>query len=81
MINEYVIDKPQNVGIQMRILMKDDEPVSLPAHRLSFSEREIVDKQIKEWLAKGVIRPSLLEYATPIVLVKKKNGTYRLCVD
>lgn len=27
------------------------------------------------------MRPSLSEYASPVVLVKKKNGTYRLCVD
>lgn len=29
----------------------------------------------------GIVRPSLSEYASPVVLIKKKNGAYRLCVD
>ncbi|GFW30962.1 hypothetical protein TNCV_2940621 [Trichonephila clavipes] len=40
-----------------------------------------VNKQIDEWLEQGIVRPSSSEYASPIVLVKKKDGTTRLCVD
>ncbi|GFV86603.1 retrovirus-related Pol polyprotein from transposon 17.6 [Trichonephila clavipes] len=42
---------------------------------------EDVNKQIDEWLEQGIVRPSSSEYASPIVLVKKKDGTTRLCVD
>ncbi|GFX88725.1 retrovirus-related Pol polyprotein from transposon 17.6 [Trichonephila clavipes] len=65
----------------MRIILKDDIPVYQPAHRLSFSENQDVNKQIDEWLEQGIVRPSSSEYTSPIVLVKKKDGTTRLCVD
>ncbi|GFS80006.1 retrovirus-related Pol polyprotein from transposon 412 [Trichonephila clavipes] len=65
----------------MRIILKDDRPVYQPARRLSFSENQDVNKQIDEWLEQGIVRPSSSEYASPIVLVKKKDGTTRLCVD
>ncbi|GBM75673.1 Retrovirus-related Pol polyprotein from transposon 412, partial [Araneus ventricosus] len=45
-----------------------------------FTERE-VNKQIEEWLNEDIIRPSSSEYAIPIVLVKKKDGSSRMCVD
>ncbi|KAL0881567.1 hypothetical protein ABMA27_001398 [Loxostege sticticalis] len=44
-------------------------------------EEETVKNQIDEWLAKGVIRPSYSDYASPLVLVKKKDGSTRVCVD
>ncbi|GFX91034.1 hypothetical protein TNCV_5106641 [Trichonephila clavipes] len=65
----------------MRIILKDDIPVYQPARRLSFSENQDVNKQINEWLEQGIVRPSSSEYASPIVLVRKKDGTTRLCVD
>ncbi|GFW84435.1 hypothetical protein TNCV_3089521 [Trichonephila clavipes] len=65
----------------MRIILKENIPVYQPAHRLSFFENQDVNKQIEEWLEQGIVRPSSSEYASPIVLVKKKDGTTRLCVD
>ncbi|GFY31347.1 transposon Tf2-6 polyprotein [Trichonephila clavipes] len=65
----------------MRIILKDDIPVYQSARRLEFSENQDVNKQIDEWLEQGIVRPSSSEYASPIVLVKKKDGTTRLCVD
>jgi len=38
-------------------------------------------KQLKEMLEKGFIRPSVSPWVTPILLVKKKDGSIRLCVD
>ncbi|GBN96450.1 Retrovirus-related Pol polyprotein from transposon 17.6, partial [Araneus ventricosus] len=64
-----------------RIILKDDVPVYQPARRLSFPENQAVNKQIDEWLDQGIVRQSSSEYASPIVLVKKKDGTARLCVD
>ncbi|GFX37406.1 hypothetical protein TNCV_3106581 [Trichonephila clavipes] len=65
----------------MKIILKDDIPVYQPARRLSFSENQDVNKQIDEWLEQWIVRPSSSEYASPTVLVKKKDGTTRLCVD
>ncbi|GKT28667.1 Transposon Ty3-G Gag-Pol polyprotein, partial [Aduncisulcus paluster] len=43
--------------------------------------RQILEEILQDLLDKGFIRPSTSPYASPIVLVPKKNGTYRLCVD
>jgi len=48
---------------------------------VSQTEREIIDTQIQEMLECGVIRPCHSPWASPVVLVKKKDGTTRFCVD
>ncbi|GFX77879.1 retrovirus-related Pol polyprotein from transposon 17.6 [Trichonephila clavipes] len=65
----------------MRIILKDEEPVCQPPRRLAFTERQEVNKQIEEWLNEGIIRPRFAEYASPIVMVKKKDGSSRMCID
>ncbi|GFV72114.1 retrovirus-related Pol polyprotein from transposon 17.6 [Trichonephila clavipes] len=81
LISNYEPKKTEMTNVSMRIILKDDIPVYQPARRLSFSENRDVNKQIDEWLEQGNVRPSSSEYASPIVLVKKKDGTTRLCVD
>lgn len=67
--------------IQLRIVLKDDIPVTHRPRRLSLKEQEIVEKQVSEWLEKKIIRVSYSEYSSPVVLVQKKDGTTRVCVD
>lgn len=50
-------------------------------YRLSPSELEIVDKKVKELLDAKIIRESSSPFASPILLVKKKDGSDRMCVD
>ena len=52
-----------------------------PLYRLSPAERDEAEKQIKDYLAKGWIRPSKSPYGAPILFVKKKDGTLRMCID
>lgn len=56
-------------------------PVKLPPYRLPHAHRETVQREIEEMLEAGIIEPSQSEWSAPIVLVKKKDGTLRLCVD
>ncbi|GFU58146.1 retrovirus-related Pol polyprotein from transposon 17.6 [Trichonephila clavipes] len=81
LISNYEPKKTEMTNVSLRIILKDDIPVYQPARRLSFSENRDVNKQIDEWLEQGIVRPSSSEYASPIVLVKKKDGATRLCVD
>ncbi|KAJ9519613.1 hypothetical protein QJQ45_013367 [Haematococcus lacustris] len=52
-----------------------------PMYRLSKPEQEELKKQIKDYLAKGMIEPSSSPYAAPILFVQKKSGELRMCID
>ncbi|GFU36803.1 hypothetical protein TNCV_365651 [Trichonephila clavipes] len=81
LIQDYKPEKTASTDVTMRIILKDEEPVCQPPRRLAFTERQEVNKQIEEWLNEGIIRPSSSEYASPIVMVKKKDGSSRMCID
>lgn len=66
---------------EMHIKLKDDSPVTYRPYRLSISEREKVKTIIEDLCNNGIVRESESEYASPIILVSKKNGDSRLCVD
>ncbi|GFX97001.1 retrovirus-related Pol polyprotein from transposon opus [Trichonephila clavipes] len=84
LIQDYKPEKTASTDVTMRIILKDEEPVWQHPRRLAFTERQEVNKvnkQIEEWLNEGIIRPSSSEYASPIVMVKKKDGSSRMCID
>ena len=51
-------------------------PRPVPHHR-----KIEVDRQLDEMLARGLIKPSQSDWASPILMVKKKDGTLRFCID
>jgi len=59
----------------------DDKITSMRPHRLSAPKLEIARKMIDDMLEQGLIRESHSPFAAPIVLVPKKNGEMRMCVD
>uniref|UniRef100_A0A8C1XCE3 Gypsy retrotransposon integrase-like protein 1 n=1 Tax=Cyprinus carpio TaxID=7962 RepID=A0A8C1XCE3_CYPCA len=59
----------------------DDTPVRQRYRRIPPSEYEVVKAHINMLLEAKVIRESCSPYASPIVLVKKKDGSLRMCVD
>ena len=48
---------------------------------MSASEAKEVENQLADYLARGFIRPSTSPWSSPILLVKKKDGTMRMCTD
>ena len=56
-------------------------PIRQPFRRQNPIIREIEQQQVKEMLRDGVIRPSSSPWASPVVMVKKKNGSMKFCVD
>lgn len=66
---------------EMTIDLHDAEPVVYRPYRLSHSERSLVQSMVNEMVDSGIVRESSSPYASPIVLVKKKTGEKRLCVD
>ncbi|CAH2105837.1 unnamed protein product [Euphydryas editha] len=50
-------------------------------YRLGADERQVVRNKVNELLKAGVIRPSCSPFSSPVLLVKKKDGSDRMCVD
>jgi len=67
--------------IEHKIEFTEDKPVKCRPYRVSKTEREIFDTQIQEMLECGVIRPCHSLWASRVILVKKKDGSTRFCVD
>jgi hypothetical protein len=81
LVDTYQPEKTREAPIQLRIIVKDDVPVAQRPRRLAIAEQKEVERQTKQWLEDGIIRVSFSEYASPIVLVKKKDGSTRICID
>ena len=64
-----------------RIDTGNAEPIRSRPYKIPHSKEEVVKKEISKLLQEGIIRPSCSPWSSPIVLVKKKDSTMRMCVD
>src|SRR5204863_4813337 len=62
-------------------LEKDSKPVFGPIYNLSETELQVLREYIDENLRKGFIRPSTSPFGSPVLFVKKPDGSLRLCID
>lgn len=60
-------------------ILPDVPPVNSKPYRYAPFQKNEIEKQVKEMLAAGIIVPSISLYASPVLLVKKKDGTWRFC--
>ncbi|KAK9712745.1 hypothetical protein QE152_g24735 [Popillia japonica] len=67
--------------INMTIELTSREPILCRPYRLPYAQRKIVTETINELLDAGIVRESRSNYASPVVLVRKRDGTERMCVD
>ena len=67
--------------IEMEISTGEAEPKRQPARRMLHIVRQEVARQLREMQNNGVIQPSSSPWASPVVMVRKKDGTHRFCVD
>ena len=67
--------------VQHQIKTGDTRPIKKPSHRVSPAKIPIIQEELKSILEKGVIQPSTSPYSAPIVLQKKKDGSWRFFVD
>lgn len=67
--------------VQHTIDTGEAPPIRLRPYRTSPTQREEIDKQITDVLSQNIIQESVSPWSAPVVLVKKKDGTTRFCVD
>jgi hypothetical protein len=62
-------------------LQPQDAIINSRPYRLSFSQKDTMESLILQLIKNKVIRPSVSPYSSPAFLVKKKDGSWRLCID
>jgi len=63
------------------ILRPSSEAISVRPYRYPHIQKTEIEKQVAELLELGMIRPSKSAFSIPVILVKKKDQTWRMCVD
>lgn len=78
-------DDDENLGhtdkVKHEIKLVDDVPVTQPYRRIPPNQYQEVQEHISKLLKKGIIQESESAYASPVVVVRKSDGSIRLCVD
>ena len=59
----------------------ESSPKKQAVRRMPFAVRSEVAKQLRDMQAAGVVQPSSSPWASPVVMVRKRDGTLRFCVD
>ena len=73
---------PPDREIEFEIeLAPGTEPVSIAPYRMTPTEMKELKIQMEELVRKGFIRPSTSPWGAPVLFVKKKDGSLRLCID
>ncbi|KAD4180372.1 hypothetical protein E3N88_28963 [Mikania micrantha] len=68
--------------VEFRIdLVPGANPVAKSPYRLAPAEMQELSSQLQELLDKGFIRPSFSPWVAPVLFVKKKDGSFRMCID
>lgn len=75
------LDVGKATAVQHHIPLIDEAPVRLPHRRIPPAIMPEVRETMDQWLKHGIIKPSSSPYASQIVVVRKKDGNVRVCVD
>ncbi|MCH79330.1 transposon Tf2-1 polyprotein [Trifolium medium] len=84
--HEHVFQTPTQLPPKRRRdhainLIDGQGAVNVRPYRYPHHHKNEIEKQVKEMLASGVIRHSNSSFSSPVILVKKKDGTWRMCID
>ena len=78
-LDEY--DLGETDLVELTIDTGDAQPRKQPPRRMPFAVRQEVASQLRKMQEVGVVQPSSSPWASPVVMVRKKDGSHRFCVD
>jgi len=74
--------KPGKTNLEShQIQLTTDEPIRVRPYTVPYSQRKVIQDEVQAMLREDIIEPSNSPYSSPIVLVKKKDGSNRFCID
>nr|GEV49076.1 putative reverse transcriptase domain-containing protein [Tanacetum cinerariifolium] len=80
--SNVVMGLPPARPVEFQIdLIPGAAPVARAPYRLAPSEMKELSEQLQELFDKGLIRPSSSPWGAPVLFVKKKDGSFRMCID
>jgi hypothetical protein len=62
-------------------LKEGTEPIDVRPYCYAYYQKEEIEKQVHEMLNSGLIRPNASPFSSPVLLMKKKDGTWQFCTD
>jgi hypothetical protein len=63
------------------IELESSVPIHVKGYPVPYATREIISQEVRKMKELGVIEPSKSPYSAPVVIVKKKTGEHRFCID
>jgi hypothetical protein len=79
---EIFTDKPGRTNlVEHRVCLTSEDPIRSKPYSVPYTVRESLKNEIREMMRLGVIRESSSPYASPVVIVRKKDGSNRVCID